>query len=161
GFDNDDADIFAEQFEFCQKAQIPIIMNSTLNVTPGTPLARRLRAEGRLLLNDWADDDFSHQIKPGFTNFRPLRMTAEELASGQQKLIRKLYETEAFQGRLLGNLKRFRDVRFRPESLTWDEVISSGRLTAFYWRQGRQELAFFLRALWSTLRHCRRKLMTT
>src|SRR5262249_22953530 len=70
GFDNDDPAIFDEQYEFCQKAQIPIIMNSTLNATPRTPLAERLQAEGRLLTSDWTADDYSHQITPGVTNFR-------------------------------------------------------------------------------------------
>src|SRR5205085_4495447 len=38
GFDNDDLDIFDEQYEFCQKAQIPIIMNNALIASPKTPL---------------------------------------------------------------------------------------------------------------------------
>src|SRR5207247_55447 len=38
GFDNDDRTIFDEQYEFCQKAQIPIIMNNALIATPRTPL---------------------------------------------------------------------------------------------------------------------------
>jgi hypothetical protein len=37
-------------------------------------------------------------------------MTMDELTQGQKNLIRKLYEPEAFQDRLLGNLNRFRDV---------------------------------------------------
>src|SRR5713226_3153626 len=92
GFDSDDPPIFDEQYEFCQKAQIPIIMNNTLNASPKTPLAKRLQAEGRLLLDDWSQDDFSHQVKAGATNFRPMRMTMDELTQGQKNLIRKLYE---------------------------------------------------------------------
>src|SRR5438309_10511221 len=90
GFDNDDPAIFDEQYAFCQEAQIPIIMNSTLNASPRTPLAQRLPAEGRLLVEDWAEDDFSHQVQVGATNFRPLHMTADELSRGQHKLIRRL-----------------------------------------------------------------------
>jgi radical SAM superfamily enzyme YgiQ (UPF0313 family) len=161
GFDSDDPPIFDEQYEFCQKAQIPIIMNSTLNASPKTPLAQRLQAEGRLLQADWADDDFSHQVKPGATNFRPMRMTMDELTHGQKNLIRKLYEPEAFQERLLGNLSRFHDIRFRPESLSRGNVVTLSRLAHFFWRQGRQARSFFWRAIWSTVRRSPRTLATT
>jgi radical SAM superfamily enzyme YgiQ (UPF0313 family) len=160
GFDNDDLDIFDEQFEFCQKAQIPIIMNSTLNASPKTPLAQRLKAEGRLLLADWGKDDFSHQVQPGATNFRPLRMTMDELMEGQKKLIRRLYEPEAFQHRLLGNLSRFRDVKFRPESFDRGNALTLCRLASFYWHQGRQGRSLFGRALWSAFRRSPRNLVT-
>jgi hypothetical protein len=160
GFDNDDLAIFDEQFEFCQKAQIPIIMNSTLNASPKTPLAQRLQAEGRLLLADWGKDDFSHQVQPGATNFRPLRMTMDELMQGQKQLIRRLYEPEAFQHRLLGNLSRFRDVKFRPESFDRGNALTLCRLASFYWRQGRQCRTLFGRALWSAFRRSPRNLVT-
>jgi radical SAM superfamily enzyme YgiQ (UPF0313 family) len=87
GFDSDDAAIFDEQYEFCQKAGIPIVMNNTLNAPPRTPLARRLQAEGRLLEGDLSRADFTHEVRPGVTNFRPLNMTAEELEQGQKGLI--------------------------------------------------------------------------
>jgi radical SAM superfamily enzyme YgiQ (UPF0313 family) len=160
GFDNDDAAIFDEQYEFCQKAQIPIIMNSTLNASPRTPLAQRLMAEGRLLAPDWTDDDFSHQVRPGATNFRPLRMTTEELAHGQRDLIRRLYAPEAFRERTLGNLGRFAPSRFRPQSVRRGEVTAFLRLAAFFHRQGGTARGFFWRALWSTLRSQPRNYMT-
>jgi radical SAM superfamily enzyme YgiQ (UPF0313 family) len=161
GFDHDDLPIFDEQFEFCQKAQIPIIMNSTLNASPKTPLAQRLQTEGRLLLDDWTKDDFSHQVKPGATNFRPLRMTMDELTQGQKKLIHRLYEPEAFHDRLLGNLSHFQDVRFRPESLSRGNVVSLARLAHFFWRQGKQARRFFARALRSSVRRSPRTVAST
>jgi radical SAM superfamily enzyme YgiQ (UPF0313 family) len=160
GFDNDDLDIFDEQYEFCQKAQIPIIMNNALIASPKTPLSQRLQAEGRLLMDDWADDDFSHTVKQSATNFRPLRMTMDELTQGQKRLIRKLYEPEAFRQRLLGNLSRFRDVRFRPDLLNRGEMVAFFRLMRFYWRQGKQTRNFFGQALWSTFRQSPRTLVT-
>jgi radical SAM superfamily enzyme YgiQ (UPF0313 family) len=160
GFDNDDAAIFDEQYDFCQKAQIPIIMNSTLNASPRTPLAQRLQAEGRLLLDDWAQDDFSHQVKPGATNFRPLRMTMDELTQGQTKLIRRLYEPEAFQDRILGNLGRFQRVKSRPQSVNRGEVTAFLRLVSFFCRQKRPARRFFWRALGSALRRHPRNTLT-
>jgi len=160
GFDNDDAAIFDEQYEFCQKAQIPIIMNNTLNASPRTPLAQRLQAEGRMLDDDWTKDDFSHQVKPGATNFRPLRMTMDELTHGQKKLIRRLYEPEAFRDRILGNLGRFQRVRFRPQSVNRGEATAFLRLASFFCRQERGARSFFWKALWSTLRRYPRNTMT-
>jgi hypothetical protein len=161
GFDNDDPTIFDEQYDFCQKAQIPIIMNSTLNASPKTPLGDRLKAEGRMLLPEWAHDDFSHQVKPGATNFRPLRMTMDELMQGQQRLIRRLYEPEAFRDRLLGNLSRFHKVRFRHEVFSRADLVTFFRLASFFSRQGKQARSFFWRALWSTLRRSPRNRVTT
>jgi Domain of unknown function (DUF4070) len=160
GFDNDDAAIFDEQYEFCQKAQIPIIMNSTLNASPRTPLAQRLKAEGRLLSPDWTDDDFSHQVRPGATNFRPLRMTTDELTRGQRDLIRRLYAPEAFRERTLGNLGRFAQSRFRPQSVSRGELTAFFRLAGFFHRQGGTARRFFWRALWSTFRSQPRNYMT-
>jgi radical SAM superfamily enzyme YgiQ (UPF0313 family) len=160
GFDNDDPTIFDEQYDFCQQAQIPIIMNSTLNASPRTPLAHRLQAEGRMLLDEWAHDDFSHQVKPGATNFRPLRMTMDELMQGQKRLIHKLYEPEAFQHRLLGNLSRFRDTRFRREAMSREDLVSFCRLASFFSRQGRQTRSFFWRTLWSIFRRSPRSRVT-
>jgi radical SAM superfamily enzyme YgiQ (UPF0313 family) len=160
GFDNDDPTIFDEQFDFCQEAQIPIIMNSTLNATPRTPLAERLAKAGRLLLSDWSQDTFAHQVVPGATNFRPLRMTMEELTEGQKNLIRRLYEPEAFRDRLLGNLSRFNSSPRRLTSLKRDEITAFFQLARFYWRQGGIARNFFWRALWDTFRRSPQNLVT-
>jgi hypothetical protein len=135
-------------------------MNNALIASPKTPLSQRLQAEGRLLLDDWADDDFSHTVKQCATNFRPLRMTMEQLTQGQKGLIRKLYEPEAFRHRLLGNLSRFHDVRFRPDTLNRGELVALFRLMRFYARQGKPARNFFWQALWSTSRRSPRSLVT-
>src|SRR5260370_19221192 len=44
GFDHDDPDIFAEQHEFLEKAQIPIILVNALEAVPRTPLYQRIKA---------------------------------------------------------------------------------------------------------------------
>jgi hypothetical protein len=151
GFDHDDRAIFDEQYAFCQKAQIPIVMNGTLVALPRTPLAQRLQAEGRLLHADWAQDDFFRMVKPFATNFRPKGMTMDELTEGQIELIRKLYDPEAFRARLFGNLSRFQSGRWRPESINRDDLAYSFRLANFYWHQRREVRSFFSRALWSIL----------
>jgi hypothetical protein len=160
GFDHDDADIFDEHYEFCQKAQIPIVMNNTLQATPKTPLTNRLRAERRMLEDDWSKVDFAQEVRSGATNFRPLNMTLEQLERGQKALVRRLYQPDSFQARLRGNLGRFHDLRFRPESVSLGHLASLFRLAGFYCRQASPVGTVFWRSLWSTLVRTPRRLVT-
>jgi radical SAM superfamily enzyme YgiQ (UPF0313 family) len=160
GFDHDDAGIFDEHYEFCQRAQIPIVMNNTLTAAPKTPLTERLRAEGRLLEEDWSRVDVATEVRPGVTNFRPLNMTADQLEQGQKGLIRRLYGAGPFAERLSGNLGRFRDVRFLSESVNPGHLASLLRLAGFYTRERSPVRTVFWRSLWSTLVRQPRRLVT-
>ena len=154
GFDQDDPTIFDEQYEFLQKAQIPIVMLSVLLAVPKTPLYKRLQAEGRLLTADPTGTDRSHYVgTAGGTNFHPLHLTREELKEGQQKLYQRLYAPEAFAARLLGNLSRFHDVNYQPERTRLSSLKTFGRLIAHYWREGPVARRFFWRNLWRAARH--------
>jgi radical SAM superfamily enzyme YgiQ (UPF0313 family) len=155
GFDQDDASIFDEQYDFLQAAQIPVVMLSVLLAVPRTPLYQRLEAAGRLANGP----DLSRYVGTGGgTNFRPLQMTAEELHRGQEKLYRRLYAPEAFAARLLGNLGRFHDVTYRPEALALDKLATFLRLARDYSGQGRAARRFFWETLGKTLRHSPRSL---
>jgi radical SAM superfamily enzyme YgiQ (UPF0313 family) len=169
GFDADDAAIFDEQYDFLEKAQIPVAMLSVLLAIPRTPLYKRLEAEGRLLPEmtappvlplDLEHDDHAHwEGTDGRTNFRPLRLSMEELQVGQKRLYQRLYAPDAFQGRLLGNLGRFANVGFRPEPPRWPLVSSFFQLALHNWRQGSRARRFFWPTLWSTLRHSPRSIV--
>ena len=169
GFDHDDAGIFDEQFEFLQKAQIPVAMLSVLLAIPGTPLYKRLEAEGRLLPEmtagptlplDLEHDGHLHwEGTDGRTNFRPLRLTTEELQQGQKRLYQRLYSPAAFQGRLIGNLQRFGNVRFRPERIRWELLSGFLQLACHNWRQGPRARRFFWGSLWATMRHSPRSII--
>lgn len=142
GFDSDDPSIYEEQYQFLQKAQIPIVMLSVLLAVPKTPLYARLKAAGRLLPTD-AEDRTHYVGTAGGTNFYPLNMTREELKQGQMALYQRLYEPEAFRERLLGNLSRFHDVRFRPEPPNLRGLGVLWQLVRHYWRQGWAARKFF------------------
>jgi len=169
GFDADDASIFEEQYAFLQKAQIPVAMLSVLLAIPHTPLYQRLKAEGRLLPQevggptlplDLEHDDHIHwEGTDGRTNFRPLRMTMEELQQGQRRLYQKLYSPPAFQDRLLGNLRRFHHVRYRPERIGWELLSSFLQFGWHNWCQGPRARWFFWQTLWQTLQHSPRSLI--
>jgi radical SAM superfamily enzyme YgiQ (UPF0313 family) len=169
GFDHDDAGIFDEQYEFLQKAQIPVAMLSVLLAIPQTPLYKRLEAEGRLLPElianptlplDLEHDEHLHwEGTDGRTNFQPLRLTMEELQQGQKRLYQRLYAPAAFQSRLIGNLQRFDNVHFRPGRIGWDLLSSFLQLARHNWRQGPRARRFFWGSLWTTLRHSPRSLV--
>jgi radical SAM superfamily enzyme YgiQ (UPF0313 family) len=152
GFDNDDPAIFDEQFEFLQTAQIPIAMLSVLLAVPRTPLWQRLEREGRLVVPG-PGGDLSHFVgTAGGTNFQPLRMTQAELKAGQERLYRRLYAPEAFAHRLLGNMSRFQDVRFRPDRVRPFRLAILFRLAKYYWQQGPAARRFFWHGLYKALR---------
>jgi radical SAM superfamily enzyme YgiQ (UPF0313 family) len=143
GFDQDDASIFDEQYEFLQAAQIPVVMLSVLLAVPKTPLYERLEAAGRL-----AGGDLTRYVgTAGGTNFKPMQMTAEELRVGQEALYRRLYAPGAFAARLLGNVDRFRDVKYRPEPVQLAKMATFFRLLGHYWRKGPAARRFFWRVL--------------
>jgi len=74
-------------------------------------------------------------------------MTVAELKRGQQELCRRLYAPTAFAERLLANLYRFRDMRYRPEAVTRASLRTLFLLAKTYGRQGWAANRFF----WSTL----------
>jgi radical SAM superfamily enzyme YgiQ (UPF0313 family) len=144
GFDADDESIFEEQFQFLQKAQIPIVMLSVLLAVPKTPLYARLKAEGRLLPIDPTCTERVHWVgTAGGTNFHPKLMTNEELKRGQERLYRRLYEPGAFAARLLGNLSRFRDVTYRAEPPGPQNIAILWQLIRYYARQGPAARRYF------------------
>ena len=155
GFDNDDPTIFDEQFAFLRDAQIPVVMLSVLLAVPRTPLYQRLEAAGRLANGD----DLSRYLGTGGgTNFQPLGMTQEELRQGQDSLYRRLYSPQAFAARLLGNLHRFHDVKYRPEPIALNKLATLFRLIRYYGRQGKAGRRFFWGIVGKTLRHSPRSL---
>jgi radical SAM superfamily enzyme YgiQ (UPF0313 family) len=157
GFDHDDASIFDEQYEFLQRAQIPIVMLSVLLAVPKTPLYNRLKAAGRLLNAAPNTNGVARYVgTAGGTNFHPLGMTREALKAGQERLYQRLYAPGAFADRLLGNLSRFHDVRYRPDPLRMSSLAILGRLMGHYWGKGPAGWRFFGGCLWKALRHSHR-----
>jgi radical SAM superfamily enzyme YgiQ (UPF0313 family) len=112
GFDNDDATIFDAQRQFLKEARIVSAMIGMLSAIPKTPLHARLAEEGRL--------DLADEPEHG-TNVIPLRMSREELRDGYVRVMRDVYEPEAYFGRL--------------EDLYLKERIPFGAGVARYWRR--------------------------
>lgn len=76
GFDSHTPDIFQESVDFVNEIGIDEVESVILCPFAGTPLYKRLDAEGRLLTKDWSKYDCSHAV------FEPKNMTAKELDEG-------------------------------------------------------------------------------
>jgi len=87
GFDNDDATIFEDQFRFIQDNGILLAMVGMLQAIQKTPLHDRLKKAGRLVESD---DN---------CNIVPAQMSRDELREGYWKLVKRLYEPDAFLDR--------------------------------------------------------------
>lgn len=99
GFDHDDAAIFQEQVDFINDAKIPLPMPSIVGALPATPLYDRMRAEGRLILDNEA------QGNTYFTNIIPKLLTMDELQQGYRTMVKALYDPVAYTNRVLGELE--------------------------------------------------------
>ena len=85
GFDNDDAGIFEDQYEFLQLAGVPIVMLGILQAIPRTPLYERLEKVGRLRSAAQGNNTLS------FTNIEPAQMSYDELIDGYRALFQRIY----------------------------------------------------------------------
>lgn len=80
-------------------------------------------------------------------------LSARQVKKGLESLFRKLYSPEAFAERLLGNLSRFENVAFRPESMRLSYAAVFARLARYYGSRGRLARRLFWGCLWKALRH--------
>jgi radical SAM superfamily enzyme YgiQ (UPF0313 family) len=85
GFDHDGPDVFRRTVEWIETNRLECATFHLLTPYPGTPLFRRLEAEGRLLHRDWDLYDTAHVV------FRPRRMTPEELYAGYAWAYRRIF----------------------------------------------------------------------
>ena len=112
GFDHDKADIFDAQVRFLKDARIVHAMVGMLYAIPKTPLHARLAAASRL--------DRSDRSEFG-TNVVPLNMSRMELCNGYVRVMRELYEPQAYFDRV--------------DSLYLDTTFAPGEEQRRYWRR--------------------------
>ncbi len=85
GFDHDGKDVFARTADWVESNRLECATFHILTPYPGTPLFRRMEAEGRLLHRDWSRYDTAHCV------FRPKHMTPEELEEGYAWIYERLF----------------------------------------------------------------------
>jgi radical SAM superfamily enzyme YgiQ (UPF0313 family) len=94
GSDHDTADTFDRTAEYAIDLGIDLPRFSIITPFPGTPIYRRLEAEGRILTKNWELYDGQHVV------FRPLNMTPEELAALHEKAWKQVYSVKGMARRL-------------------------------------------------------------
>lgn len=99
GFDNDPVDIFERQIQFIRESAIPLAMVGLLNALPETQLWRRLKQEGRLLMESTGDNT-SYAL-----NFMP-KMDPTQLIEGYKSIMATIYQPGEYYSRALDCLTR-------------------------------------------------------
>jgi len=95
GFDCDTPGIFAETLDFLEQTGV---QNATFNILtpfPGTPLYKKLEAEGRILTRDW--DRYNSRAD---VVFQPRNMSCADLLAGFQWANRRFYAPASIARRL-------------------------------------------------------------
>ena len=114
GLDRHTPDIFDRVLEFAIDLELFDVQTTILTPFPGTPLYERLKHEGRLLYDDAWERCTLFDI-----NFRPKRMSVEELRDGFHRLAVRLYSDELTRWRRDNfNRKYLRPTRHRSECIS-------------------------------------------
>ena len=94
GLDHDTPDVFEATVQFTIDAGVDLPRFAILTPFPGTPLFKRIEAEGRILNRDWEFYDGQHVV------FQPKRMSAQQLAEGHEWVWKESYRWSAMAKRL-------------------------------------------------------------
>lgn len=140
GFDADKPDIFGTLYDFMQSSPVPLFSTGALVAPPGTPLHDRLKAEGRLVGEDW-------QSAGSFTtNIQPLHMSREALINGVRDLAHQAYAPLAFEKRMMNYLNALNGgAKQDPQPVAIDDGVRT--LLKYIARRGLAEKAMVLRLL--------------
>lgn len=94
GLDSHDTSVFAELDDFIRDSKLLEVQLTVQTPFPGTPLYERLKRDGRLLSERYWDRCTLFDV-----NYRPAKMSVEELEEGFVWLSEKTYSEKAFNGR--------------------------------------------------------------
>ena len=96
GFDTDTPDVFDQTLEFAQSAKVEVAYFSILTPYPGTRLHARLKAENRLLTDNWSLYDGSRAVH------QPALLTPDQLLEGYHRVLKEFYRCSSIIKRLWG-----------------------------------------------------------
>ena len=97
GFDHDDQNVFRRTADFLVQNQVAYADFFILTPLPGTKLREKLKAEGRVLTDDWSQYDSLRAV------FNPQKMSIEALNEGLWEAYRIFYSPENILKRILFN----------------------------------------------------------
>jgi len=99
GFDDDDVSVFDETLEFLYKTKIPSATFNILTPYPGTDIYNQLKAQNRLITEDWKLYDHCSVV------YHPNRMTIDELYDGYQYVKSTFYSFRRIFDRFPANIR--------------------------------------------------------
>jgi radical SAM superfamily enzyme YgiQ (UPF0313 family) len=105
GLDGDGPEVFDRVFSFVEATGLYEVQVTVLTAFPGAPLYERLKREDRIIEDRRWDKCTLFDV-----NFRPDRMSAEQLASGFRYLVVRLYSEEFTSRRRASFVKRYRQL---------------------------------------------------
>jgi radical SAM superfamily enzyme YgiQ (UPF0313 family) len=109
GMDTDTVDALRDRTKYILSSSIDVTQASVMTPLPGTRIFERMKAEGRLLCSnfprDWQHFHFSDVV------FRPLNMTAEQLANETNRAYARICDMASIRKRFLRTLWNTRSLR--------------------------------------------------
>lgn len=106
GLDDHGPDVFDAVYRFVEETMLYEVQITILTPFPGTPLYRRFRSEGRLL-----EAEAWERCTLFDVNYRPAKMTADELRQGMYSLTSRLYADDFVATRRRHFFKNLRAAR--------------------------------------------------
>ena len=127
GLDSDDPSVFERTLEFAMDVKLDVAQFNWLTPYPGTPLYHQLKAEKRLIRNDWWMGGNGSNPKPAETVvYHPKMMSADELREGSFWVRRNFYSNSSIFRRF------FRKSRLAPRNLSLFELALYGKFNQGY-----------------------------
>ncbi len=146
GSDEDTVETGQAIASFAKDAAIPTAMAGMLTPIPHTPLAERLRSEGRLRENEFSGNNTSDEVQ-----FIPMNMTREEMQTGYHAMLETLFSPGEMYQRAALLLDRINPHIFRGGFLRRSDLKA-----AFHsvWRQGvvNKRRSRYFGLLWKAVR---------
>jgi len=99
GFDDDELSVFDETLEFLHKTKIPSATFNILTPYPGTDLYERLKAQNRLITENW--DFYDHCT----VTYHPKNMTIDKLYEGYEYTKKNFYSLSRIVSRFPANIR--------------------------------------------------------
>lgn len=132
--------------EFAKKVAIPTAMAGMLTPIPHTPLAERLREEGRLLESEFSGNNSDDDVQ-----LIPKHMTPEEMKTHYHRILESLFGPAEIYRRASGLIDRLNPHIFRGKHVSGGDVKAALRSL---WKQGviSTERREYLALLWKAAR---------
>lgn len=99
GLDNDTEQVFEAGYEFLIRSKTAFFQSCVMTPYPGTPVFEKLRAENRILTDDWSKFDATKVV------IQPKNFSPEYLLESANKLQEKVYGNTSILKRAWPNMK--------------------------------------------------------